>query len=55
MTREVSHSAAHSAPAGRGGALDGLRFAAALLIVLYHNGAEAPVVLADLHPVFGRG
>ena len=55
MTREVSHSAAHSAPAGRGGALDGLRFAAALLIVLYHYGAEAPVVLADLHPVFGRG
>ena len=32
-----------------------LRFAAALLIVLYHYGAEAPVTLVILHPVFGRG
>lgn len=55
MTRDLSHSVAHSGEAGRGGALDALRLAAALLIVLYHYGAEAPVVLADLHPVFGRG
>ncbi|MBI5941116.1 MAG: acyltransferase [Caulobacterales bacterium] len=55
MTRDSSHSVAHSGESGRGGALDALRFAAALLIVLYHFGAEAPVVLADLHPVFGRG
>lgn len=55
MTRDLSHSVAHSGDSGRGGALDGLRFAAALLIVLYHYGAEAPLVLADLHPVFGRG
>lgn len=55
MTRDLSHSVAHSGPAGRGGALDALRFAAALLIVLYHYGAEAPVALTDLHPVFGRG
>lgn len=55
MTRELSHSVARSGESGRGGALDALRFAAALLIVLYHYGAEAPVVLADLHPVFGRG
>ncbi|MFA7263299.1 MAG: acyltransferase [Caulobacter sp.] len=46
---------AHSAPASRGGALDALRFAAALLIVLYHYGAQAPVTLASLHPVFDRG
>lgn len=55
MTRDLSHSLARSAPAGRGGALDALRFAAALLIVLYHYGAEAPLTLTDLHPVFGRG
>ena len=55
VTRETSHSPAHSAPAGRGGVLDMLRFAAALLIVLYHYGAEAPVTLVTLHPVFGRG
>lgn len=55
MTRDLSHSVAHSAPASRGGALDALRFAAALLIVLYHYGAQAPVTLASLHPVFDRG
>ena len=55
MTREPSHSVAHFGGQGRGGALDALRFAAALLIVLYHYGAEAPLVLADLHPGFGRG
>lgn len=55
MARNVSHSAALSAPAVRGGMLDVLRFAAATVIVLYHFGAEAPVALADLHPAFGRG
>jgi peptidoglycan/LPS O-acetylase OafA/YrhL len=40
---------------GRGGALDLLRFLAAVLIVLYHFGQEAPVSLEGLHPVFGRG
>ena len=40
----------------RGGALDALRFAAAAFITLYHFGAEeAPRVLSDIHPVFGRG
>jgi peptidoglycan/LPS O-acetylase OafA/YrhL len=42
-------------PAGRGGALDALRFMAAMLIVLYHFGTEAPVALERLHPVFARG
>lgn len=55
MTRELSHSVTRSGQGSRGGALDGLRFAAALLIVLYHYGSEAPIALADLHPVFSRG
>jgi peptidoglycan/LPS O-acetylase OafA/YrhL len=40
---------------GRGGALDALRFLAALLIVVYHYGQNAPVALEGLHPVFARG
>lgn len=40
---------------GRGGLLDALRFLAALLIVLYHFGGDAPVALEGLHPVFARG
>jgi peptidoglycan/LPS O-acetylase OafA/YrhL len=40
---------------GRGGALDLLRFLAAVLIVLYHFGQSAPVALDALHPVFARG
>jgi peptidoglycan/LPS O-acetylase OafA/YrhL len=39
----------------RGGALDVLRFVAALLIVLYHFGTEAPKQLELIHPVFARG
>jgi peptidoglycan/LPS O-acetylase OafA/YrhL len=41
--------------AGRGGALDGLRFAAAFGILIYHYGGEAPVPLDQVHPVFLRG
>lgn len=55
MARNVSHSVARSAPAVRGGMLDILRFAAAMMIVLYHFGADAPVALSEFHPVFGRG
>ncbi|MDP1631835.1 MAG: acyltransferase [Caulobacter sp.] len=51
----MSHSAPDPVPQGRGGPLDALRFIAALLIVLYHFGADAPVELAALHPVFARG
>ncbi|MDB5471862.1 MAG: acyltransferase [Caulobacter sp.] len=40
---------------GRGGALDLLRFLAAVLIVLYHFGQDSPTPLEALHPVFGRG
>jgi peptidoglycan/LPS O-acetylase OafA/YrhL len=39
----------------RGGALDVLRFAAALFIVLYHVAERAPVSLFTVHPAFGRG
>ncbi|ATQ44860.1 acyltransferase [Caulobacter mirabilis] len=51
----MSHSASSPASAGRGGALDALRFVASLLIVLYHFGGDAPVALETLHPVFERG
>jgi peptidoglycan/LPS O-acetylase OafA/YrhL len=39
----------------RGGALDLLRFVAALFIVLYHIAERAPVSLFAIHPAFGRG
>lgn len=55
MTRELSQSATSEPAASRGGALDVLRLVASLLIVLYHFGAEAPVALESVHPVFSRG
>lgn len=39
----------------RGGVLDVLRFAAALFIVVFHFGDEAPVALRSVHDVFERG
>jgi peptidoglycan/LPS O-acetylase OafA/YrhL len=39
----------------RGGALDLLRFAAALLIMLYHFGNESPIKLYRLNEVIARG
>jgi len=41
--------------AARGGALDALRFLASAFIVLFHFGYDAPVQLAHLHEMFGRG
>lgn len=41
--------------ATRGGALDILRFAAALLIMLYHFGSESPIKLYRLNELFARG
>lgn len=55
MTRDLSQSMTPAGSAGRGGALDALRFMAALLIVLYHYGQDALIPLESLHPVFGRG
>ncbi|MFZ5669357.1 MAG: acyltransferase family protein [Pseudomonadota bacterium] len=51
----MSQDGAAVVPTGRGGALDALRLVAALLIVLYHYGMEAPTALPTLHPVFARG
>ncbi|HWW24507.1 MAG TPA: acyltransferase [Caulobacter sp.] len=46
----------HNGPGlSRGGALDLLRFVAALFIVLYHVAERAPVSLFALHPALGRG
>ncbi len=42
-------------PIARGGWLDGLRIAVALMIVLYHFRSAAPVPLDQFHPVFDRG
>lgn len=39
----------------RGGALDGLRFLAALFVVVFHFGDEAPIAIASLHEGLGRG
>jgi peptidoglycan/LPS O-acetylase OafA/YrhL len=50
----VSSSYAGTAPP-RSGALDVLRFAAALFVVLYSYGATAPIPLHEISPVFDRG
>jgi peptidoglycan/LPS O-acetylase OafA/YrhL len=39
----------------RGGALDALRFFAALFVLAFHYGDEAPVALRELHGFFTRG
>lgn len=39
----------------RGGALDALRFVAALFVVVFHFGDEAPVALESMHGFLGRG
>jgi peptidoglycan/LPS O-acetylase OafA/YrhL len=44
-----------STNANRGGALDALRFAAALLIMVYHFGAESPIKLYRVNELFARG
>ncbi|MBO9709688.1 MAG: acyltransferase [Caulobacter sp.] len=54
--QEVPPAAARPArPSTRGGALDFLRFAASLLIVLYHFGAEGPMRIERFSQVFSRG
>ena len=54
---DPSASVAPATPlnASRGGALDALRFSAALLIMLYHFGSESPIKLYRLNEVFARG
>lgn len=41
--------------AARGGALDALRFLAALFVLVFHYGDAAPAHLRELHGFFGRG
>lgn len=60
MTGPTDPPAANTASASlpsatRGGALDILRFAAALLIMLYHFGSESPIKLYRLNELFARG
>ena len=51
----AGHAPAPTPNTSRGGALDALRFAAALLIMLYHFGSESPIKLYRLNEVFARG
>ena len=39
----------------RGGALDALRFVAALFVVVFHFGDEAPIALQSMHGFLGKG
>ena len=55
MSQTASMSQNGSPGLSRGGALDLLRFVAALFIVLYHVAERAPVSLFAIHPAFGRG
>jgi peptidoglycan/LPS O-acetylase OafA/YrhL len=55
MTQTATLSQNGSRDLARGGALDLLRFVAALFIVLYHVAERAPVSLFAIHPAFGRG
>ena len=43
------------APNARGGALDALRFVAAMFVVVFHFGDEAPIALVSMHDFLGRG
>lgn len=42
-------------PSPRGGALDALRLLAAVFVLIFHFGDEAPVALERLHGFFARG
>ncbi|MGR4863737.1 acyltransferase family protein [Caulobacter sp. LARHSG274] len=55
MTQTASMSQNGARGLVRGGALDVLRFVAALFIVLYHVAERAPVSLFALHPALSRG
>lgn len=55
MTQLDTQTALKPLPLSRGGPLDALRFMAAFCMVLYHYSFEAPVELAKVHPIWGRG
>ncbi|RZJ01282.1 MAG: acyltransferase [Brevundimonas sp.] len=50
-----ARSSAPIAPNARGGALDALRFVAAMFVVVFHFGDEAPIALVSMHDFLGRG
>lgn len=51
----TAHAQTPVPKAVRGGALDALRFVAALFVVVFHFGDEAPVALQSMHEFLGRG
>lgn len=58
MSADTGIAHRNGTPSGtgaRGGLLDLLRFAASLLIVIYHFSSEGPRPLESFHPVFLRG
>jgi peptidoglycan/LPS O-acetylase OafA/YrhL len=55
MTAHTDSPSPLASPSNRGGALDLLRFSAALLIMVYHFGNESPRRLVRFSEVFERG
>lgn len=55
MTALAGNISQINASKARGGALDALRFVAALFVVVFHFGDEAPVALQSMHGFLGRG
>lgn len=55
MSEFASRAPSTHAARSRGGALDALRFFAALFVVLFHFGDEAPTALRALTPLFDQG
>ena len=53
--RGIPSQAGTGGAAGRNALLDGLRFLAALLIVIYHYSSEGPRPLEQMNPIFLRG
>lgn len=51
----LTSAAPPAASKTRGGALDALRFVAALFVVVFHFGDTAPVSLQSIHGFLGRG
>ncbi|WP_156367735.1 acyltransferase [Brevundimonas sp. Leaf363] len=55
MTEAAVATAARPDSKTRGGALDALRFVAALFVVIFHFGDQAPIALSSIHGFLGRG
>ena len=51
----LTSAAPSAASKTRGGALDALRFVAALFVVVFHFGDTAPISLQSMHGFLGRG